>query len=276
MRIWNGRAGSSAIRPQRSHANCLDRPDEAGPPTDRVPARQGQAAFLLAVEDIRRRGCAAAGVRLAGEALSGICRLGLYGAWRLLTVFEALIAAYCCSSPSTRARPILTVCCTQRLASTSPRNLGPSHHAAMPKGSHPSTPTSSNDSSPAWEISAARCPPAPGHPLGGVANTQTLGITEQIVELGVRPRETPRISSGPPSSEGQGKPPSRSCGRKQPQTGRWDQHEDSTLARAARASPSSIGPEGAVVPGAAHPYAVSLTSLSVRDKVVAMLIQNSV
>jgi len=48
-----------------------------------------KASFLLAVEDIRRRGCAAAGVRLAGEALSGICRLDLYGASRLLTVFEA-------------------------------------------------------------------------------------------------------------------------------------------------------------------------------------------
>ena len=50
---------------------------------------KAKASFLLAVEDIRRRGCAAAGVRLAGEALSGICRLDLYGAWRLLTVFEA-------------------------------------------------------------------------------------------------------------------------------------------------------------------------------------------
>ena len=40
------------------------------------------------MEDIRQRGCAAAGVRLAGEELSGICRLDLYGAWRLLTVFE--------------------------------------------------------------------------------------------------------------------------------------------------------------------------------------------
>ena len=55
----------------------------------RVPARQGQGLVPLAVEDIRRRGCAAAGVRLAGEALSGICRLDLYGAWRLLTVFDA-------------------------------------------------------------------------------------------------------------------------------------------------------------------------------------------
>jgi hypothetical protein len=44
---------------------------------------------VLAVEDIRRRGCAAAGVRLAGEELSVVCRLDLYGAWRLLTVFEA-------------------------------------------------------------------------------------------------------------------------------------------------------------------------------------------
>ena len=49
---------------------------------------KAKASFLLAVEDIRRRGCAAAGVRLAGEALSGVCRLDLYGAWRLLTVFE--------------------------------------------------------------------------------------------------------------------------------------------------------------------------------------------
>ena len=43
---------------------------------------------MLAVEDIRRRGCAVAGVRLAGEELSVVCRLDLYGAWRLLTVFE--------------------------------------------------------------------------------------------------------------------------------------------------------------------------------------------
>jgi hypothetical protein len=41
------------------------------------------------VQEIRQRGCEAAGVRLAGEQLSGICRLDLYGAWRLLTVFEA-------------------------------------------------------------------------------------------------------------------------------------------------------------------------------------------
>ena len=49
---------------------------------------KAKASFLLAVENIRRRGCAAAGVRLAGEALSGICRLDLYGAWRLLTACE--------------------------------------------------------------------------------------------------------------------------------------------------------------------------------------------
>ena len=47
-----------------------------------------KASFILAVDDIRRRGCAAAGVRLTGEGLSGICRLDLYGVWRLLTVFE--------------------------------------------------------------------------------------------------------------------------------------------------------------------------------------------
>lgn len=50
---------------------------------------KAKASFVLAVEDIRCRGCAAAGVRLAGEAVSGVCRLDLHGAWRLLTVFEA-------------------------------------------------------------------------------------------------------------------------------------------------------------------------------------------
>ena len=50
---------------------------------------KAKASFILAVADIRRRGCAAAGVRLTGTSLSAICRLDLYGAWRLLTVFEA-------------------------------------------------------------------------------------------------------------------------------------------------------------------------------------------
>jgi hypothetical protein len=48
-----------------------------------------RASFLLAVEDIRWRGCAAAGVRLTGPGLSAVCRLDLYGGWRLLTVFES-------------------------------------------------------------------------------------------------------------------------------------------------------------------------------------------
>src|SRR6266496_6538737 len=58
---------------------------------EQIKALRGKAraSFVIAVEDIRRRGCAAAGVRLAGEALSGMCRLDLHGAWRLLTVFEA-------------------------------------------------------------------------------------------------------------------------------------------------------------------------------------------
>jgi hypothetical protein len=50
---------------------------------------KAKASLLLAIDDIRHRGCAAAGVRLAGPGLSAICRLDLYGAWRLLTVFEA-------------------------------------------------------------------------------------------------------------------------------------------------------------------------------------------
>jgi hypothetical protein len=47
-----------------------------------------KAALDLAVADIRRRGCAAAGVRLTGPAISSVCRLDLYAAWRLLTAFE--------------------------------------------------------------------------------------------------------------------------------------------------------------------------------------------
>jgi hypothetical protein len=47
-----------------------------------------RASFLLAVDDIRRRGCAAARVRLTATGLSSVCRLDLCGGWRLLTVFE--------------------------------------------------------------------------------------------------------------------------------------------------------------------------------------------
>jgi hypothetical protein len=66
---------------------------------------KARASLVLAVDDIRRRGCAAAGVRLAGEQLSAVCRLDLYGAWRLLTTFEApdwcillLVAEHTCSA----------------------------------------------------------------------------------------------------------------------------------------------------------------------------------
>ena len=34
------------------------------------------------IRKVFRRGCAAAGVRLAGQELSAICRLDLYGSWR--------------------------------------------------------------------------------------------------------------------------------------------------------------------------------------------------
>jgi hypothetical protein len=49
---------------------------------------KAKASLILAVDDNCRRGCAAAGVPLAGEELSAVCRLDLYGAWRLLTIFE--------------------------------------------------------------------------------------------------------------------------------------------------------------------------------------------
>jgi hypothetical protein len=59
-------------------------------PAAQIAALRGKpkAALDLAVADIRRRGCAAAGVRLTGPAISSICRLDLYAAWRLLTAFE--------------------------------------------------------------------------------------------------------------------------------------------------------------------------------------------
>lgn len=50
---------------------------------------KAKASLILAIDGIRRKGCAAAGVRLAGQELSAICRLDLYGMWRLLTVSEA-------------------------------------------------------------------------------------------------------------------------------------------------------------------------------------------
>jgi hypothetical protein len=58
---------------------------------EQIAAMRGKpkASLLLAVDDIRQRGCAAAGARLAGEQLAAVCRLDLYGAWRLLTTFEA-------------------------------------------------------------------------------------------------------------------------------------------------------------------------------------------
>ena len=48
--------------------------------SDVLPYRAGLAAPAMA---------AAAGVGLAGEQLSAVCRLDLHGAWRLLATFEA-------------------------------------------------------------------------------------------------------------------------------------------------------------------------------------------
>jgi hypothetical protein len=62
------------------------------------------------------------------------------------------------------------------------------------------------------------------------------------------------------------KPRPRSLLKKAAQTGRQDQ-QDVTLARAARAQPSSAGP----VRRSSPLHAVSLTSLSVRDRVVGVL-----
>jgi hypothetical protein len=122
MRIWTGHAASTAIRPQRNHADCRNRPHEAGPAADRGRARQGQGLVPLWRSRTYAAADAAAGVRLAGDALSGICRLDLYGAWRLLTIFEApdrcvllLIAEHTRTANHTD-------CCTQRSPSASPRS----------------------------------------------------------------------------------------------------------------------------------------------------------
>jgi hypothetical protein len=147
----------------RSRADCSTIPTKLA--RQQIAALRGRAkaSFLLAVEDIRRRGCAAAGVRLAGEALLGVCRLDLYGAWRLLTVFEDQNRCVLLMVAEHTAQPIPTVCCTQHSTSTNPKSPGPSHRAATPKASHRWTSTSSNGLSSAYETSAARCQPVPEH-----------------------------------------------------------------------------------------------------------------
>lgn len=155
MRTWSGRAANSAIQLKRSHADRHDRPDEAGPRADRSPARQGQSLVPFSGSGHTPPGLPAAGIRLAGETLSGICRLDLYGAWRLLTVFEApdrcillLVAEH-----TRTANPYHLIYAA--LGIGEPEEPGPSHPAATTKDSRPSIPTSPNDSSAACEISAA-------------------------------------------------------------------------------------------------------------------------
>ena len=89
MRIWSGHAANSAIQLKRSTLTVTTVPTKLAREQIAALCGKAKASFLFAVQDIRHRGYAAAGVRLAGETLSGICRLDLYGAWRLLTVFEA-------------------------------------------------------------------------------------------------------------------------------------------------------------------------------------------
>jgi len=80
MRIWSGHAANSAIQLKRSTLTVTTVPTKLA--REQIAALRGKAkaSFLFAVQDIRHRGYAAAGVRLAGETLSGICRLDLYGA----------------------------------------------------------------------------------------------------------------------------------------------------------------------------------------------------
>src|SRR6266851_4199706 len=130
---------------------------------------KAKAYFLLAVEDIRRRGCAAAGVRLTGEGLSGICRLDLYGAWRLLTVFEApdrcvllLVAEHTRS-----ANPYRLLYAA--LGITEPQEPRTKPPCCDSGGEPPIAPTLWRVSSAACEISPAGCPPRPRLAANGVA-----------------------------------------------------------------------------------------------------------
>jgi hypothetical protein len=126
---------------------------------------------VLAVEDIRRHGCVAAGVRLAGEDLAVVCRLDLYGAWRLLTVFEApdrcvlLVVA----EHTRTANPYRLLYAASDIAE--PEDPARSRHAVTPAASRLSTPALSCDSSAAYEIWPAVCLPRTGHAANGVTRT---------------------------------------------------------------------------------------------------------
>jgi hypothetical protein len=100
---------------------------------------KAKASPLLAVDDIRQRGCAAAGVRLAGEHLSAVCRLDLYAAWLLLTTFEAPhLCILLLVAEHTRSARAPTSCCTTRSPSTGPKNPAPSRPAVTRRASRPS------------------------------------------------------------------------------------------------------------------------------------------
>ena len=118
-----------------------------------------RASFLLAVDDIRQRGCAAAGVRLTGAGLSAICRLDLYGAWRLLTVFEAadrcvllLVAEHTRSE-----NPYRLIYAALGISEPGGPRTKPA--CCVPKASRPSTLTSPPVWRKAWQNSPRRCPP---------------------------------------------------------------------------------------------------------------------
>lgn len=121
---------------------------------------KARASLILAVDDIRRRGCAAAGVRLAGEELSAICRLDLYGAWRLQTVFEApdrcvLLAV---AEHTRSANPYQLLYEVLGIGEPEEPRTKPTR-AVTPTGTHLSAPNWSCVSSTACEISPADSPP---------------------------------------------------------------------------------------------------------------------
>jgi hypothetical protein len=135
---------------------------------------KAKASLILAVDDIRRRGCAAAGVRLAGEELSAVCRMDLYGAWRLLTIFETpdrcvlLVVA----EHTRSANPYQLL--YEVLGIGEPESLAPSRRAVTPTGSHLSARTLWCVSSAACGISPAGSPPLARPAASVAAKTRSI------------------------------------------------------------------------------------------------------
>jgi hypothetical protein len=120
---------------------------------------KAKASLLLAVDNIGRRGCAAAGVRLAGEQLSAVSRLDRYGTWCLLTTFETpeLCILLLVAEHTRSASPYQQL--YEALGIDQPEQPRTKPTCCDPKASRPSLSTSCSDSNAACESSPVGCQP---------------------------------------------------------------------------------------------------------------------